>query len=194
MCFKLVECYAVCKCIYHSHSVDACPAYGRNGHDVKIKEVLVSYSCAIHGSNLPKVSDSTSAINRSVAYASESASHAVRQGQIFTSQISQISKLRWKLRSKYRGRDELREKFNQYNEHVQILASLYTDVLHIVNMLSAASTCDAGDSSGPKIRLTLDVEAGLEASLLAARAALFKISVSGDPRLLADLTIQTGER
>ena len=51
MCIKIVERYAVCRCIYYSHSVDACPAYGRRGHSVKTREVLVGYTCSRHSSN-----------------------------------------------------------------------------------------------------------------------------------------------
>ena len=46
MCIKVIERYAVCRCIYYSHAVDACPAYGR--HDVKLREVLVGYTCSRH--------------------------------------------------------------------------------------------------------------------------------------------------
>ena len=47
MCIKVIERYATCRCIFFSHSIDPCPAYGR--HEVKIKEVLVGYSCSRHG-------------------------------------------------------------------------------------------------------------------------------------------------
>ena len=48
MCIKIVERYAVCRCIYYSHAVDACPAYGRRGHSIKTQEVLVGYTCSRH--------------------------------------------------------------------------------------------------------------------------------------------------
>ena len=48
MCIKVVERYASCRCIYYSHDVDACPAYGRRGHTTKTQEVLVGYSCSKH--------------------------------------------------------------------------------------------------------------------------------------------------
>ncbi len=58
MCIKIVERYAVCRCIYYSHDVDYCPAYGRRGHGVKTQEVLVGYTCSRHsisiGSEEPK--------------------------------------------------------------------------------------------------------------------------------------------
>lgn len=53
MCIKIVERYAVCRCVYHSHAVDPCPAYGRRGHSIKTQDVLVGYTCsrhAVHGS------------------------------------------------------------------------------------------------------------------------------------------------
>ncbi|CAF9923512.1 hypothetical protein IMSHALPRED_005947 [Imshaugia aleurites] len=46
MCIKVVERYAVCRCIYYSHAVDTCPAYGRRGHSIKTIEVLVGYTCS----------------------------------------------------------------------------------------------------------------------------------------------------
>lgn len=46
MCIKVVERYAVCRCLYYTHAVDPCPAFGR--HEVKLKEVLVGYTCSRH--------------------------------------------------------------------------------------------------------------------------------------------------
>lgn len=46
MCIKVIERYAVCRCLYYSHAVDPCPAFGR--HEVKLKEVLVGYACSNH--------------------------------------------------------------------------------------------------------------------------------------------------
>lgn len=51
MCIKIVERYAVCRCIYYSHAIDACPAYGRRGHNIKTQEVLVGYTCSRHTVN-----------------------------------------------------------------------------------------------------------------------------------------------
>ena len=48
MCIKIVERYTFCRCIYYSHAVDACPAYGRRGHAIKTQEVLVGYDCSRH--------------------------------------------------------------------------------------------------------------------------------------------------
>ncbi|KAH7122531.1 hypothetical protein B0J11DRAFT_341814 [Dendryphion nanum] len=46
MCMQVVEKYAVCHCMYHKHSVDPCPYYGR--HSVIEKIVYVGSSCPNH--------------------------------------------------------------------------------------------------------------------------------------------------
>lgn len=46
MCIKIIERYTVCGCLYYSHAVNPCPAFGR--HEVKVKEVLVGYNCSHH--------------------------------------------------------------------------------------------------------------------------------------------------
>lgn len=48
MCIRVVERFAVCRCTYYSHSIDACPEYGRRYHAVKTEEVLVGHSCSRH--------------------------------------------------------------------------------------------------------------------------------------------------
>ncbi|KAJ5698188.1 hypothetical protein N7462_000193 [Penicillium macrosclerotiorum] len=48
MCYKVVERYSVCKCIYFQHSIDPCSAYGQHGHSVQEKTVLVGYACSRH--------------------------------------------------------------------------------------------------------------------------------------------------
>ena len=48
MCIKIVERYCVCRCIYYSHAIDACPAYGRRGHSIKTQDVLVGSYCSRH--------------------------------------------------------------------------------------------------------------------------------------------------
>ncbi len=52
MCIKIVERYTVCGCIYYSHAVDACPAYGSRSHGVKTQQVLVGYSCTRHSPSI----------------------------------------------------------------------------------------------------------------------------------------------
>ena len=48
MCIQLVERYAVCRCFYHRHATDACPSYRRRGHTVRVREILVGYTCPNH--------------------------------------------------------------------------------------------------------------------------------------------------
>ncbi|KAJ5096329.1 hypothetical protein NUU61_005685 [Penicillium alfredii] len=48
MCYKLVERYSVCRCLYFQHSIDPCSAYGQRGHSVQEKTVLVGYACTQH--------------------------------------------------------------------------------------------------------------------------------------------------
>ncbi|KAF2087520.1 hypothetical protein K490DRAFT_41321 [Saccharata proteae CBS 121410] len=46
MCIRIVERYAICGCIYHIHSVDACAFYGR--HQIVDRLVRVGYTCTRH--------------------------------------------------------------------------------------------------------------------------------------------------
>lgn len=48
MCFKVVERFSVCGCLYFEHAVDPCEAYGQRGHVVQEKVVLVGYACEKH--------------------------------------------------------------------------------------------------------------------------------------------------
>ncbi|KAF1947137.1 hypothetical protein EJ02DRAFT_334819 [Clathrospora elynae] len=48
MCFRVVEMFPVCGCVYHIHAVDQCPSYGR--HPVVDKVIWVGASCQYHGS------------------------------------------------------------------------------------------------------------------------------------------------
>ncbi|KAJ5413453.1 hypothetical protein N7465_005758 [Penicillium sp. CMV-2018d] len=50
MCYKVVERFSVCKCLYFEHSIDPCSAYGLRGHRVQEKTVLVGYTCDKHSS------------------------------------------------------------------------------------------------------------------------------------------------
>ncbi|KAF1985172.1 hypothetical protein K402DRAFT_309640, partial [Aulographum hederae CBS 113979] len=49
MCFRIVERYAVCGCVYHVHGIDACSAYGR--HAVQDRVVYVGYACSRHSNS-----------------------------------------------------------------------------------------------------------------------------------------------
>ncbi|KAF2091106.1 hypothetical protein K490DRAFT_33572 [Saccharata proteae CBS 121410] len=51
MCYQVVERYAVCRCLYHKHSVDPCSSYGQYGHPVQEKTVLVGYACSVHSAS-----------------------------------------------------------------------------------------------------------------------------------------------
>lgn len=48
MGFEVVERYAVCRCTYNKHSVDACPNHQKRGHKIKIQEVLIGSACDRH--------------------------------------------------------------------------------------------------------------------------------------------------
>ncbi|KAK4158890.1 hypothetical protein QBC43DRAFT_273514 [Cladorrhinum sp. PSN259] len=49
MCYQLVEVYSLCRCCYYQHSIDRCPSYGKSGHPIQIRNILVGYSCSEHG-------------------------------------------------------------------------------------------------------------------------------------------------
>ncbi|CAC9892546.1 unnamed protein product [Aureobasidium pullulans] len=48
MCIQVVERYAVCRCIYHRHSLDPCAAYGSRSHGITERIVFVGYKCPSH--------------------------------------------------------------------------------------------------------------------------------------------------
>lgn len=48
MCYQLVELYSSCKCIYYQHAADKCASYGRPGHCVTKRTILVGYACQEH--------------------------------------------------------------------------------------------------------------------------------------------------
>lgn len=51
MCYQLVELYSACRCLYYQHAVDRCAAYGRPGHDIQRRTILVGYACSLHSSH-----------------------------------------------------------------------------------------------------------------------------------------------
>lgn len=59
MCYQIVERYSVCKCLYHRHAVDPCNNFGRPGHGVTEKTVLVGFTCPDHGKKKPASSTTT---------------------------------------------------------------------------------------------------------------------------------------
>jgi len=48
MCYLVVERYSICRCLYYKHSVDMCAAYGKQGHPIEKRTVLVGYACERH--------------------------------------------------------------------------------------------------------------------------------------------------
>jgi hypothetical protein len=48
MCIQIIERYSVCRCIYHRHSIDPCPARAQRGHHIQEKIVYVGYACNLH--------------------------------------------------------------------------------------------------------------------------------------------------
>jgi len=48
MCYQLVEFYSTCRCLYYQHAVDRCGAYGRPGHGIQRRTILVGYACSDH--------------------------------------------------------------------------------------------------------------------------------------------------
>lgn len=53
MCYQLIELYNTCRCIYYQHAVDRCADYGRPGHNIQQRTILVGYACAEH-SHVPE--------------------------------------------------------------------------------------------------------------------------------------------
>lgn len=48
MCYQLTELYSACRCLYYQHAVDRCAAYGRPGHGITKRTILVGYACQDH--------------------------------------------------------------------------------------------------------------------------------------------------
>ncbi|OHW97633.1 hypothetical protein CSPAE12_03686 [Colletotrichum incanum] len=48
MCYQIIELYGACRCLYYQHPVDRCAAYGRPGHSIQKRTVLVGYACHVH--------------------------------------------------------------------------------------------------------------------------------------------------
>ncbi|KAH0536674.1 hypothetical protein FGG08_006469 [Glutinoglossum americanum] len=48
MCFQVVERYELCRCLYYLHSIDPCEDYGKSGHVIERKTLLVGYTCRNH--------------------------------------------------------------------------------------------------------------------------------------------------
>lgn len=48
MCYQLVELYSACRCLYYQHAVDRCARYGRPGHGIERRTLLIGYACSEH--------------------------------------------------------------------------------------------------------------------------------------------------
>ena len=48
MRYQVIEVYSACRCAYYQHPVDRCAKYGRSGHDVSKRTILVGYACSEH--------------------------------------------------------------------------------------------------------------------------------------------------
>ncbi|KAK0612169.1 hypothetical protein B0T14DRAFT_440314 [Immersiella caudata] len=48
MCYQVVELYTACRCLYYQHAIDRCATYGRPGHGIQRRTILVGYSCSEH--------------------------------------------------------------------------------------------------------------------------------------------------
>lgn len=48
MCYQVLELYSACRCLYYQHQVDRCPKYGKRGHGITQRTILVGYACPDH--------------------------------------------------------------------------------------------------------------------------------------------------
>lgn len=48
MCYQVLELYSACRCLYYQHAVDRCPRYGKRGHGITNRTILVGYACFNH--------------------------------------------------------------------------------------------------------------------------------------------------
>lgn len=51
MCYQVLELYSACRCLYYQHAVDRCPRYGKRGHGITQRTILVGYACMDHSSH-----------------------------------------------------------------------------------------------------------------------------------------------
>ncbi|OLN86485.1 hypothetical protein CCHL11_08447 [Colletotrichum chlorophyti] len=51
MCYQIVELYSACRCLYYQHAIDRCAAFGRPGHSIQKRTILVGYACHAHSSS-----------------------------------------------------------------------------------------------------------------------------------------------
>ncbi|KAF4511891.1 hypothetical protein G6O67_001092 [Ophiocordyceps sinensis] len=48
MCYRVLELFSACHCVYYLHAVDRCPLYGTPGHYVQGRVISVGYACPRH--------------------------------------------------------------------------------------------------------------------------------------------------
>lgn len=53
MCYRLVELYAACRCLYFRHAIDPCQSYGQRNHPVQEKTTFVGWACPRHSAQQP---------------------------------------------------------------------------------------------------------------------------------------------
>ncbi|KAK0377911.1 hypothetical protein CLIM01_04715 [Colletotrichum limetticola] len=80
MYYQLLELYSSCRCLYYQHAVDRCDAYGRPGHTVQLRTILVGYACLNHTYSHGQSHDSDSA--RSKATSSKTTSGIITENFI----------------------------------------------------------------------------------------------------------------
>ncbi|KAF5509559.1 hypothetical protein CGCF413_v002577 [Colletotrichum fructicola] len=58
MCYRIIELYSACSCLYYEHDIDKCASYGRPGHFVQKRTIFVGYTCQNHISSAESYPDS----------------------------------------------------------------------------------------------------------------------------------------
>ncbi|KAM0470297.1 hypothetical protein ACHAP7_009595 [Fusarium lateritium] len=51
MCYQITENYSACGCVYYLHAVNRCLLFGRPGHGILKRTILVGYACSSHASS-----------------------------------------------------------------------------------------------------------------------------------------------
>ncbi|OAF59900.1 hypothetical protein VC83_03029 [Pseudogymnoascus destructans] len=75
MCYRLVERFSVCRCVYYEHSIDMCAAANQHGHRIQEKTILVGYLCGHHSDQDTHQSSSFTTGFTDSAYASRDSHH-----------------------------------------------------------------------------------------------------------------------
>lgn len=80
MCYQVIELYSACRCLYYQHAVDRCAAYGRPGHHITKRTILVGYACSDHsqGSSYGQYASSHHTYSDSGYYSGHSSSRSSR--------------------------------------------------------------------------------------------------------------------